>query len=433
MLRPRRLGHLPRELIPFASVLLACAPLFVLTVPKWSSAVLFTGALLSVLLLWSGTLPEARLAPAARGWARAVVAALCAPILAVALSALLRGDPYPAPFDAPSRFLLGIPLFIFVLRARVDVHRLLRWLLPAALLAALLSLELLGREDRFPEGRDTTTVVDPLVFGYLSLTFGLMCLASITPRQWREREWASLAWRVLGVALGFYLSLRSGSRTGWIAVPVVVGVWLYLHWGRGHPARSLAVLLVAAAAPVLAYFALPTVEARVDEAWLQFTSYNWTGVAPYSSVGLRITFLRIAADSFALHPFAGMGDTSRLPVHLLPTFPYASPEAREAAFHAAFHNQVVSNAVRYGIGGLLATAALLLVPLALCARQLRHRNLVNRQNAALGFAFSACIVLSSLTTEVVDLKFLASFYTAMVALLCGAALAEREPPTGPAS
>jgi hypothetical protein len=46
---------------------------------------------------------------------------------------------------------------------------------------------------------------------------------------------------------------------------------------------------------------------------------------------------------------------------------------------------------------------------------------------------ATCPSRSSLSTEVVDLKFLASFYTVMVAVLCGAALAGREPPTGPAS
>lgn len=433
MLRPLRLRHPPQGLVPVASVLLACAPLFVLTVPRWSNAILFAGALLSVLLLWCADLPAARLSPPAQRWASAMVACLVAPIVAVGLSALVRGDPYPATFDAPARFLLAVPLFLFVLRARVDAARLLRWVLPAGLLTALLSLVVFGREDRFPEGRDTNIMVDPLVFGYLSLAFALMCLATMTPRHWREREWGGLAWRALGVLLGFYLSLRSGSRTGWAAVPLVMGTWLYLHWGRGHPARTAAALGLAIAAPVIAYLALPTVQVRVDEAWQEVAGYDWNGVAPFTSVGLRITFLRIAADSFALHPFGGWGDTSRLPMHALPAFPYASPQALEAAFHAAFHNQVVTNAVRYGVAGLLATLALLLVPLALCVRQLRSGNAVSRQNAAMGFAYTACIVLSSLSTEVVDLKFLASFYAVMVALLCGAALAEREPPSGPAS
>lgn len=428
-----RPGRLPQGLVSFTAVLVSSAPLFVLTLPKAPNAVLFLGSLLAVLLLWRGGLREAALAPAERAWARAFMLAMAAPVLAVAVSALLRGDHYPAVFDAPSRFLLAIPLFLLVLRARMDPAGVLGWVLPAALGAALLSLELFGRADRFEPGRDATKFVDPLVFGYMSIAFAMMCLISITPRQWRERRWLGLAWRIAGVALGLYLSVRSGSRTGWIALPVVIAAWLYLNWGRGHPMRSLLVLLAGAAAPVLAYLLVPAVETRVEAAWQEVAGYTWTGVAPFTSIGLRITFLRIAADTFAMHPWAGLGDTSRLPADVLPAFSYASPEAVTAAFHAAFHNQAVSNAVRYGVGGLLATLALLLVPLALCVRRLRDANAINRQNAAMGFAFTVCIALSSLSTEVVDLKFLASFYAVMVGILCGAALAVREPATGPAS
>ena len=419
----------PQGLLPVAALLVCCAPLFVLTVRGWSHAVLFTGAALAALLLWRGGLPEAQLSHSDRAWARALMAALLAPILAVGLSALLRGDSSPPPFDAPSRFLLGVPIFLLVLRARVDATQVLRWVLPLAGVAALASLYVLGRATRFPEGRDTNTLVDPLVFGYLSLTFGLMCLISMTPAQWKQRQWLSLAWRAFGVALGMYLSLRSGSRTGWMAVPLVVGAWFYLNWGCGHPVRSLVVLLAALAAPALAYWLAPTVQLRADLAWSELASYAWSGVAPDTSIGLRITYLRIAADTFAMHPLAGMGDTSQTPMSQLPTFPYASPAALEGAFHAAFHNQVVSNAVRYGVGGLLATLALLLLPLAICVRQLKRTTGVAQDNARMGFAYTVTMVVSSASTEVVDLKFLASFYALMVALLCGAALAAHGPST----
>jgi O-antigen ligase len=411
----------PQRLGPVAALLVSAAPLFVLTLQGWTNWVLFLGAFLSLLLLWRGNLPPAQLAPAERGWAKALMLALVAPILAVALSAALRGDSYPAQFDAASRFLLGVPIFLFVLRARVDPARWLRLLLPVALLLALASLAVLGRATHWPAGRDTTSVVDPLVFGYLSLAFGLMCLMVITPRQWKDRQWASLAWLGLGFLLGVYLSVRSGSRSGWLSVPVVLAVWLHLHWGRRHRFGFALGVGSALAIPILAYLLVPTVQLRVDEAWGEISSYPWTGVAPVTSVGLRITFLRVAADTFAQHPWTGIGDTQRLPMSILPTFSYASPEALEGAFHAAFHNQVVSNAVRSGIGGLLATLALLLVPLAVCARQLRRDGRITRENAAIGFAYTLCMVVASMSTEVVDLKALASLYAVMVAVLCGAA------------
>lgn len=410
---------------PVTGLLVCCAPLFVMAMRSWPTVILFAGSLLcAALVLWGG-LPRPGLAPGDRTWVRAMVVAMTAPIVAVVLAAWLRGDPYLPQFDAPLRFLLGIPVFLFMLRARLHVARAFRLVLPLALIAALWSLEFVGRAERFPVGRDTTTVVDPLVFGYLSLAFALMCLVSIAPGDWRRRPW-SVLWRGAAVLLGIYLSLRSGSRTGWAAMPLVAGTWLYLHWGRGHPARSAIVLLAICLAPVAAFLMVPTVHERLLEAWREVAAYPWAGVAPDTSVGLRITFLRVAADTFVLRPWSGMGDTGRFPTHMLPSFAYASPAALEGAFHAHFHNQVVSNAVRSGIGGLAATLLLLLVPLAICIRQLRHTSPVTREIAFMGFAYTLCMFVSSLSTEVVDLKSLASLYAVMTAVLCGAALAPRE-------
>lgn len=419
-----------QRLVPVAGLLVCCAPLLVLTLRGWASGVLFFGALSSGLALWKAQLPAPQLGERERLYAMAMVAALVAPILAVALSALLRGDSYAGQFNAAGRSLLAVPIFLFALRARLDAARLLRYVLPLALALALGVLEIQGRDTHWPQGRDTTAAVDPLVFGYLSLAFGLMCLMSIERGQGRAGERWGLIARVAGVALGLYLSLRSGSRSGWAALPLVVGIWMYLQWGRGHRWATALAIAAACLAPLAAYLLLPTVQLRVQEAWQEAAQYSWTEVAPVTSIGLRITYLRIAADLFALHPWAGIGDTTRIDAAALPAFGYASREAVEAAFRSAFHNQIVTSAVRFGVGGALASAALLFVPLAICARQLRHAGGVSRMCAAMGLAYTLCIVVSSMSTEVVDLKAMASLYAVVVAILCGCALARHEVAAG---
>jgi O-antigen ligase len=229
--------------------------------------------------------------------------------------------------------------------------------------------------------------------------------------------------RAAGVLLGAYLSVRSGSRTGWLAVPLVVGAWAYHHWGRGRRLGLAAALSLALLLPLAAYLLIPVVTARVDAAVLQVVEYPWNGVlTEESSVGYRIAFLRMAADLLALHPWAGVGDTSIAPPLPPEAFSYAAPEVVAKAFGSGFHNQIVSNAVRMGIGGLLATTALMVVPMLVCARGLRRGTAGARRDATMGLAYCTCVLVSSLSTEVVDLKFAASFYAVMTAALCGAAL-----------
>ena len=403
-------------------LLLCLAPLAVLTVHRWSNAILFAGALGCGVLLLSGKLPALQLGRGERRLAWLLLASLVLPFLATLAAALLRRDLYPAQFEAPSRFLLAIPIFLFVLRWPVPVGRVLQWVLPVALVLALASLHFLGQDPRWPANRVTTRVVDPLVFCYLTLTFGVMGLVSITPRELREGDRWSIVLRVGAFFLAAYLSLLTFSRTGWLAVPLLVAGWLLHHWGGRGKWQTTTVLALAVVLPLSAYLLVPLIADRVDITVREITTYPWQGVAPETSVGLRITYLRIAGDLFAQHPWAGVGDTAHAAPATIRDFSYASPFAVESAFRSAFHNQIVSNAVRSGIGGLVATALVLVVPLLICLRAIRQEGNRNNADAAMGVAFFTCILVSSMSTEVVDLKFMASLYAVMTALLCGATL-----------
>src|SRR5262249_40399261 len=160
----------------------------------------------------------------------------------------------------------------------------------------------------------------------------------------------------------------------WVAIPIVAAVWLHLNVPaierRGRIVLPLTIVFAALVIGTSTYFAVPKVHQRIHEAINDVTTYSFAGKAPESPVGLRITFLRMAADLVAEHPLAGVGDTARTPPAPASQFPYATPYAVHTAFGSAFHNQIVSGAVRHGLAGGLAAALLLLVPLVVYARRL---------------------------------------------------------------
>ncbi len=408
----------------FIGAFLCMAPLFVLTVRGWANIVLFAGMLLCCAFLFRTQRPQ--LDPSQRPWVWALVVAMLAPFAAVFISSLLQADIYSARFDSPSRSLAGIPILLFVIRTRFDAARVLQYSLPAALAVTLGQQYFAPQPHKWGVDRMATYFADPLVFGYLSLAFGLTCLMSIRLRA-DERTgppWL-LAIQMAGFALGIYLSIHSGSRTGWLALPIVLAVWLHINWTGAKRGAELAVFAAAALTSALVYFLSDTVHTRVQLAVGDLVHYPWNGVVTLdTSVGLRITYLRMAWDIFIAHPLVGIGDTKSA-IEQLTAFPYATPLALHLAFMAGFHNEVVTNTVRSGVWGGLAAIAILFVPLVIFARHLRDSDAVARRNAALGIAFSTCIVVSSLTTEVLDLKYTASFYAVMIALLCGATLARR--------
>lgn len=411
------------RLAEYGGLLACCAPLFMFSMKGWPNAMLYLGSIAAMILLARRDLAPLRLDAAARRWLLALVIAYTAPILATLISSLLREDVRQEYFDAPSRFLLGIPLVLFAVRSRLRTGLVVQWVVFIALVAGLASLEIYGSNPKWEASRASTLSVDPIVFGYLTLAFALMCLVSISPHGWRTELRVFMLLRVAGVLIGVWLSVRSGTRSGWAGVPIVVGVWLHHHWGRAHRLATAAVIAVAVLVPVAAYLAMPHFHARIDEMVAEFTDYWRQPVQPNTSVALRISYLRMAADIFLQHPIAGIGDITRVHPASLGSFSYATPRAVHDAFIAGFHNQLVSNAVRLGVAGLLATALLLFVPLLVCARGLRHGRPGETRDAMLGLAFTTILVVSSMTTEIVDLKVMASLYTVMTALLCGSALA----------
>lgn len=263
---------------------------------------------------------------------------------------------------------------------------------------------------------------DPLVFGYTSLTLGLISLVSINLLKKDSKQ--LLVFKFSGVFIGIYLSIMSESRTGWFAVPLVAFIWLYMNKAVSGKWKNFLVLAVVVAL-VLGFFAMPTaIYERFALAFREVRDYPWVGIAPETSIGFRITFLRIAFDLFVSHPIVGFGDT-RYELLIVPThvYAYASPESIRFALAAGFHNEVVTNAIRFGVFGLLASLLLFVVPLFVFFIKLNSSCFVQRANALVGVVFCICIFISSLSTEVFDLKYTASFYALMISLLCASSIA----------
>jgi O-antigen ligase len=411
------------RLAPGVGVMLCAVCLMLLTVRGWANAVLFAGGIVCAAMLLWGRLPAADVRePRA---VKLVEWVLLGPLLAVLVSAAFRQDGYFGQYDAPARFAFAVPIFVFALRTRLDVANSLRWMLPVALLLLLAARLVHGQPSRWPAFRMTTGFIDPLVFGYVSLTFGLMAMFA-WPGDERPSRPAIMLLSFVALALGVYFSIGSQSRTGWLAVPLLVALWLHMHWSRARGWSLAWTAAGACAMAVAAYFFVPTVHERVLEAVGEVIHYPWNSVPPDTPVSLRITYLRIAWDLFVQHPLVGVGLTTLLPPEAVPAAAYASPVAISAAMHSAFHNQVVTAAVRFGIGGLVTSVALLVVPLAVCLRGLASASGITRRNAAMGVAFFTCVLVASFTTEVVDLKYMASFYAVFTAIFCGAVLARRD-------
>ena len=140
-------------------------------------------------------------------------------------------------------------------------------------------------------------------FGNLALLLGVWSgIWGLQARDARSR-WAG----ALGALLGLTASLASGSRGGWLALPLLLLLALWLSRpahaapGTRHRLRALALTIVAC----LALAALPPVQQRVQLAADEFARQQQH--VDDSSIGLRMAFWPFAWTLGKAHPLVGVG------------------------------------------------------------------------------------------------------------------------------
>jgi O-antigen ligase len=405
----------------------ACFPLLSLIVKGWVSSVLFFATLMAAVLL---ILPFFRHPPACLRTQSAIftadpigrlsvffVIAFTLPIISVALGQLLQGSWSVARFDAPSRYLMALIVFIAIARYRSAVPRVLEIAIPAATIITLILIPYVPATFWSTiEGRLSNHFIDPLIFGQVALALGVMSLLLIGSID--KRPWHITLLQLIGGVVGIYLSLRSGSRTGWLAIPFILFLWVvhyspFSRWKTIILGMALTVFSMA-----VFYFSSSVVKDRVDAMHSEITNYQWSAVNPDTSIGHRINWIRIGWHYFSMRPLSGWGEESLVKnMHDDSIAMYVSKSSRDELLAVGFHNDFVANAVRYGIGGLAAKITIFLIPFLFFAHCLRHKSV--QSYAMVGIAYVLIQSVSSLSYHVLDFKFMASFYALMIALLMG--------------
>lgn len=391
---------------------LAGLPLFTMTVSGWASGILIVSWILAIWIALRGPRLESQLSDEGRQWLALIAVALALPFAGIFLGQVFRQEYSIRDFDSQARLLCSALILYVIVRQRLDVLRPLTLVVPGSLLIVWVVL-MAGVGKRWdPTGERLSTFVDPLTFGSLCLTLGLFSFLSIDLFG-RDRRLLRL-YKLAGLVIGVYLSIRSGSRTGWLAAPLVLLLWLYVRTA-GYRLLLVATLVGAC---VTLFFVSSTVRERTTLAYKEVSAYQWDAPNPLSSVGDRISFHRIAVFLATEKPLSGHGDHGfeRYVGH--PDLNrFAIRDTQEWALKHGFHNEVLTSMVRSGVWGLLAGLGVLLIPAVLFFRGLRFRTTETGRVALLAAGYWLCTMVTSMTTEVFNLKFTASFHALMLACL----------------
>lgn len=352
-------------------------------------------------------------------WDRQSIAfavAMASPVVATLLSQAYHGEFAAPAYDAPSRFLLAVPIFLALRHVKLSTLTILQYGLPLGAIAALLVVLIVGdHQPYFP--RATNTFVHPIHFGDLALILGFLSLLSIN---WAGRDSRYvISLKLLGLIAGLYVSLQSQTRGGWIAIPAMILAWFVLG---NRPRKSLNVALVLGlvlVTGIASYFLVNIVHHRVDEIWSDFVEArhgNQDG-----SITIRLQLWKAAVHMFVDNPVFGVGPNGFAP--MMSTLHESGVISEIAARdgRGEVHNFVLASMARLGSFGLLSAIAVFLVPLAIFARSAKSGAPAQKRAALMGACFVLGVFVFCLSVEFFNIKMVAAFYTLTLAVLLAAA------------
>jgi O-antigen ligase len=405
------------------AALLFCYPLLLLNVKGGMNALFFITVATSLVLLFK------------RGKHQRLVfddntimilITMSSGVAAIFLSQLYHGNFGLRHYDAPSRFLLAIPIYLALRNTDIRTISWLQYGLPLGAITALLATLLM--HDHYAETlRASTSFLHPIYFGDLALMLGFLSLFSIN---WlKKNSKAVIALKTFGLISGVYVSILSQSRGGWVAIPILLVAWLIMR------KKKLSIIKLSYAFPLLlitlfaSYFFVDIVQQRVDRVFFDLAAFSH-GHAD-TSVGQRLQLWKAAIYLYGQNPIFGLGpDGFANSMTMLSRSGFITEEAAKLG-RGEVHSQILANLVGMGIPGLLSILSIYFVPLYIFTQSTKSGSNTRQIAGMMGICLTLGFFIFGLTVETFDIKMLVSFYSLTLVVLLAVATRREDAGTRP--
>jgi O-antigen ligase len=319
--------------------------------------------------------------------------------------------------DGPSRLLFGLSCIGFVVGFKPS-HRWFCW----GLCVGAIGAGALALVQRLVFGIDRVDgfTHHPISFGDLSLATGLLALCTLS--EFRGTRWIALPW--LALMAGMLGSIFSGSRGGWLALPLVV--WPLLIYGRALYGKAILWSLgFFLGLTVLAYIVPATgVAFRLAEAVSNVQGYMQSGDAT-TSVGIRLELWKASWLMFSEHPLMGVG-RDQFENALQQLAAQGQLQMSPALNYSSSHNDMLHF---LATGGLLDFSCLLLMygaPAMFFVKILQQPSHPHQISALMGLVLVLSFIAFSLTDAMFWLMMPKVYYVMMTSVLIGFCLTAQE-------
>ena len=355
------------------------------------------------------------------------VLCLMAPICTELFAQLGQGQLRSAAFDGPSRFLLFIPVFLYLVTHTNSLPRVLTFFaFGSAVGIIMVVVSLILFPEFYWEDRAATYFVDPITLPtYTVVLFGIFVFVDPFFNRRRVRFTLNV---FLFVCVGF-VCLESASRTSWLAMIGLCIAWAVFKLHLGF--FNLIVLFGLAGLGLIGLYSFNSnVAIRWDDAYsvvylfLSGDAKSFAHIVQGSGVGHRIISFFVDIYLIRENLWFGVWDSELPPYHqILSAVPLLTPEIFEIKRLAGSHSEYLAQLVQKGlILGSLHLVALYLYPLYLVFRYRKHGASGADPNIFGILGVVIPLTIASLTIQVFNLKMTSSFYGLCLTIFVAAVL-----------
>jgi len=312
-----------------------------------------------------------------------------------------------------------LPVFLLIRKNGLPQNAFWYGVVIGAIIAGVVALTEIIFLDRSRAGAAHNSIV----FGDHALLLGILSLLSIPYLSRKNRYLALLP--VLGFLSGMLASMLSGSRGGWVAVPVFLLIIAIYFTDLGSIKARASYILVFAILAVVA-FSIPQtgIQNRINQAIVEINDYRHDE-RKSSSVWQRLEMWRASIELSTKKPVLGVGlrqyHTSIK--ELVDATDKYDPAIRN---YTHPHNEYLFALVERGVVGLVTILLILFYPAYLFVITLRRQDESLRPIAIAGLVIVSGYAIFGLTEAMFNRSLTVNYYTMMMALLLGALFSKQE-------
>ena len=311
---------------------------------------------------------------------------------------LYHADP-ARELDMPLRALLAVPVLLLLLAYPPRPSAWWGSLAIGAMMGAAMAFwQLIVLHLERPQAATSNAIH----YGNVSMLLGMLALCGLG---WAREQRHRMTWSIFllaGALTGVLGSVVSGSRGGWLVLPVCGCLFSY-YYSKGRGARYLTTMLGTLLAAFILAYTLPNspVPERVAVAVNDIKQFQDSDNVT-TSIGQRMEMWRTAWSLSSNNIWLGMGRNGYLAAKQQMADEGKMDKVIKNYTNA--HNDYLDALVKRGIIGVLALLALFLVPFALFARALRRGGAAAQPYALAGVVLCTCYMIFGLTTSSLTLN-----------------------------